>query len=255
MNLTKNILVYIVISSVAFFSFSFNVFGITNLIVSEGTLIPYFDKEIHKYNIYIGENVDYININYTKEETDDYVEGIGKISLKNGINNLKILVKKLNGISEIYTIVAYKGFKDIKDYESATLTNIEIAGYNIEFDENIFEYVINIDEKENELNINYTPKSEYSHVKLVGNTNLFETENIITLTVTSKDEKIANIYTIKANKVISTFNENKVKQNDQNKVFTKGDMIITVILISIVTLLLLFILFKLFFLKKKRITA
>ncbi len=251
----KNILIYIVISIIAFFSFSLKIFGITNLIISEGTLIPYFDKEIHKYNIYVKDNVDYVNINYTKEETDDYVEGIGKISLKSGINNLKILVKKLDGNSEIYTIVAYKGFKETKDYESATLTNIEIAGHSIEFDENVFEYIINIDESENELDINYTPKSEYSHVKLVGNTNLFEAENIISLTVTSKDEKITNIYTIKANKVISTFNENKVNINNQNKVFTKGDMFITVILITIITLLLLFILFKIFFLRKKRIAV
>lgn len=248
----KNILIYVVISSIAFFSFSFNIFGISNLIVSEGTLIPYFDKEVHKYNIYLKENVDYININYTKEETDDYVEGVGKIPLKSGINNLKVVVKKLDGTSEIYTIVIYRGFKNIKDYESATLTNLEIVGHTIEFDENVFEYVINIDENENELQINYTPKSEYAYVKLVGNTNLFEAENIITLTVTSKDEKITNIYTIKANKVITTFNEEKeITKNNKNKVFTRGDMIVTIILISIVTLLLLLILFKLLFSRKK----
>lgn len=251
----KNILRYILISSIAFFSFSINAFCISNLIVNEGSLIPYFDKEVHKYNIYLKEDVDYININYTKEETDDYVEGIGKIPLKTGENNLKIVVKKLDGTSEIYTIVAYRGFKNIKDYESATLTNLEIVGHTIEFDENVFEYEINIDENENELQINYTPKSEYAHVKLIGNTNLSEPENIITLTVTSKDEKITNVYTIKAKKVVPTFNENKVNENNKTKVFTKGHAILTIIMISISTLLLLLILFKLFFSRKKRIAV
>lgn len=251
----KNIFLYIIVISIAFFSFSLNIFGITNLIVNEGTLVPYFDKTIYKYNIYLSEKNEYININYTKEETDDYVEGIGKIPLKKGVNNLKVYVKKLNGTSQVYTIVAYRGYEEIKDYESATLTDLKIVGHNIEFDENVFEYIINIDENENELDINYVPKSEYSHVRLTGNTNLSKTENIITLTVTSKDEKITNIYTIKVNKLITTFNEDKSNVNISTKVFTKKDVIITIILITTIALLFIFILFKILFHKKKRMAV
>lgn len=251
----KNIFKSIVISSIAFFSFVPTLSATTNLIVTEGTLVPYFNKDIHKYNVFLSENTPAININYTKEETDDFVEGIGKIPLKSGVNEVIVNIRKTDGTTDKYTLIVYRGYSEKKDYQSATLTNLEIVGHEIDFEESIFDYVINIEENETELDINYIPSSEYAHVRLVGNTNLIEAENIITLTVTSQDEKISNIYTIKVNKVISTFHENKSDTNNEVRSFTSKDMIISVSVIVLVTSFTILLLVRLLFFKKKRIAV
>ncbi len=247
----KNILKYIVIVLITFFSFSLKLKAISNIIVNESYLIPYFNKDIRKYNVFVAENTTSINIDYIKEETDDYVEGIGKINLELGINKLEIKVYKLDDTFENYQIYVYRGYNEIYDYESATLTNLEITGHDIDFDENKYEYLINISKEETDLEINYELKSEYSDVKLIGNSNLLKEQNVITITVTSKDEKTTNIYTIKVNKVISTFKEDKevIETND----FTKKDNIITILIIVLSNILIVFIQIKILFTRKNRV--
>lgn len=247
----KNIFKYIVIGFITFFSFYFKINAISNLTVAETSLIPFFDQNIYKYNIYVDENINSININYTKDEKDDFVEGIGKINLELGLNKLEIKVYKKDGTIDNYILDAYRGYKEVKDYESATLKSLKILGHDIAFNENQFEYLINISEDENNLAIKYEPTSEYSNVNLIGNSNLINEQNVITITVTSKDEKTSNIYTIKVNKILSAFKEEINLPSNKN--FTKKNLIITIILIVLSNVFLIYILIKILFIRKKRI--
>ena len=242
----KNILKYIIISSITFFSFALKMNAISNIIIDEGSIVPFFNKEIHKYNLFVSESKEYINISFTKENNDDYVNGGGKVNLKKGENVLNIVVNKLDDTKEEYTIVVYRGYQNIKDYSSATLSKLSIEGYNIDFSSNIYDYEIDVDEKVTELNIKYEATSEYAKVTLNGNSNLNNSENIITITVESKDEEITNVYTIKVRKTISTFNSEKDKK-ETIRPFTREEKILTAIGISLVSISLIYITYKIIF--------
>lgn len=246
----KNIFKYIVISSIAFFSFALKMNAISNIVVNEGSLVPFFNKEIHKYNLFVTEDKEYINISFAKENKDDYISGGGKINLKKGENILNIIVNKKDGTKEEYEIIVYRGYKNIKDYSSATLSKLNIKDYNINFNSNIYDYEIDVDEKVTELDIDYEATSEYAKVSLTGNSNLNNSKNIITITVQSKDEKITNIYTIKVRKVISTFKDEK--EETKVRPFTNEEKILTAIGIAIVSISLIYFIFKIIFRKKKK---
>ncbi len=66
--------------------------------------------------------------------------------------------------------------KNTKDYSSATLSSLKIKGYNIDFNSNLYDYVIDIEENVTELDINYEAVSEYAKVSLTGNSNLNKSE-------------------------------------------------------------------------------
>lgn len=247
----KNILLYIS-SIIAFFLFIPIIYSISNITIKEGTLIPYFNSKIYKYNLFLDEKTEYLNLSVTKDDTDNYIIGDGRIPLTRGINEIIIeIVKKDESIVKYY-ITANRGYRNEKDFESATLKSLEITNHTIDFDPNIFEYTIDLSENENELEIDYLPTSEYSKVILEGNSNLILKNNIISIIVKSYDEKTINTYTIYAHKIVSVSKEEK-KVDKNLKINETQKNIITIIIFSI-GFLLIIILFKLLFFKKKRKT-
>ncbi len=246
----KNIFKYIIISSITFFSFALKTHAMSNIIVDEENLVPFFSKDVHKYNLFVPETKEYINISLVKENSDDYISGGGKIYLKKGENIIEIIVNKLDGAKEKYTIVACRGYQNNKDYGSATLSNLNIKGYGIDFNSNIYDYEIDIDESVTELDIDYEVTSEFAKVSLIGNSNLNGSENIIKITVQSKDEKITNVYTITARKTISTFGEENKKESIRS--FTREEKILTAIGVLIVSISLIYFTFRIIFRKRKK---
>jgi hypothetical protein len=246
-----NIFKKIIISSITFFSFAINLNALTNIIIDKGSLVPYFNKTIHKYNLFVSEDTEYINISFIKESTDDYITGGGKITLKRGENILNIVVNKTDGSKDEYIINVSRGYKVIKDYSSATLKKLEIKGYNINFDSNVYEYNIDIEENVTELTFDYEATSEYAKVILEGNSNLNKSENKIYITVSSHDEKITNVYTITVNKLITTFNE-ETNEKKISRSFTREEKILTIIGVSIVAISLIYFIYRIMFKKKKK---
>ena len=75
-----------------------------------------------------------------------FQEGIGKINLNVGLNELEVKVNKLDGTNEKYILEVNRGYEENKDYESATLKSLEVVGHNIGFEENKFDYSIKVKE-------------------------------------------------------------------------------------------------------------
>lgn len=69
----------------------------------------------------------------------------------------------------------------------ATLSKIEISGYNLDFDKTKTDYSLEISNDVVELNVNATPNRSTSKVTVSGNTNLKVGENIIKINVASAD--------------------------------------------------------------------
>ena len=78
---------------ITFFSFTINSKAITNITINNNTLVPEFNKEMNVYNVFVNPNIEIITINITKEE-NEIVTGGGSISLKKGLNIIKIHNKK-----------------------------------------------------------------------------------------------------------------------------------------------------------------
>lgn len=241
---------------VTFFLFIPKINAITNIKVDEYSLVPLFDEYITKYNIFVSSTDESVNVSAVLSETDDYVTGTGNINVIDGKNvvTLKVVTKNMDIMT--YELSIFKNYEEIPDYQDATLSDLMIVGHDIEFNPNIYEYEINVDLEER-LEIEYEQTSEYSTVKISGNSNFKVGENVIKIAVTSKDKETSNIYTIRVNKLMSVFEEsiqNEVITNENilgRETLTKKETnIITLVIITICSIVMLF-LFYLIFIRKK----
>lgn len=254
----KKVLLLIICSSLTFFSFILNLNALSNITLSIGTLVPYFNKNIYKYNIYVSNETDEINISAVLEETDNYMEGTGNIKLPLDENIIKLNLFEKDGNIKTYIIKVFKDSKKPVDVNNSLLKKLEIKNYNLNFDSNVFSYDINIT-NENELNINYEAFNNNANIKLTGNSNLKSGNNKIIITVTSEDKNTKSIYEINVNKTSEVFKEEKNKDKKEtssifgNYILNSKDKIIIGVGIGLVIIIILsFLYYILFRFKSKK---
>ena len=244
--------------AVTFFSFALKVKAITNIKVDNYSLVPYFSDYIMKYNVFVNDDTNNVNVNVTLGEDDDYVTGIGNIELTDGINEVILKVIKKNNDILTYQVNIYRNYDENALSDEARLKSLTINGYDIDFNSNIYEYNINV-LNDLRLNIDYETLSDNASVRITGNSNFKEGKNEVRLIVTSQDKTKTSVYILYVNKVVTVFNEESIKSSvveDSNVLgrdhLTKKETnIIILVVISICSILIFFVFYLLFIVGKK----
>jgi hypothetical protein len=179
------------------FLFCDRVFAIDNITIDNESLIPKFDANIKKYNYFT--NKDSVTI-----KVDDNEE---IINIENDYYEYNI---------ENYTINIYKNYNKEKE-DKVYLKDLKIIGYDINFDKNIHEYFITIEDEEM-LNINYELSNDKCYVSIEGNGNFNKSDNIIKINIDNKSEYI--IHALKSLNVCFVENE-----NDKNEPIIKKEIV------------------------------
>ena len=130
--------------------------ALTNIKLSNGEIIPNFDKNITHYNVYVDEEISIINIECIKDETDVDVKYEENIELESGENIVEITVTDNLNNQKIYTLNIQRG-ELLEEKDNAYLRELKIEGYDIDFQYDKLNYEISIDEDTNELKIDYIP--------------------------------------------------------------------------------------------------
>lgn len=208
--------------------------GIESIKINGDNLSPIFDISLKKYNYFTEE--DKIVINVVKSK-DEIIIGDGEFELNDEVNKF-IINSNINGD---YEINVYKNYEK-KDLEYGKLLNIKIENYEINFNSNIYEYDININD-ENYLNIDYEVLNDKSYVDVIGNGNFNNKLNVIEINVDNINTY--KIYVHKSIKVFEPINEDIVVQEMS---YTQKE-IVKIIIITI-SCSLVFLMFYLLFIKK-----
>lgn len=215
---------------------------------STGRLDKEFNKDIYEYNLY----VDYRTTSITLEGLlgDKYASTMGFKEYKL-TGDITVII--LEVISESGEVKTYK-INVIKEYPKNTTTNInmislssnnylktlEIEGYEIKFDKNTLEYEITVGSDVTSLDITAISELDSANVKIYGNDNFKEGENIVTVVVTAEDGS-ERTYTIKVNKKAKEeVKEDTEEVEDENSNTEKTIIIILIILVVIGLLYLIF---------------
>lgn len=162
--------------------------ALSNIKVNNEELIPSFDKEIKVYNYYTDSES--VNIN-VKKDKNEIVNGEGVYTLDN--NYKKIIIS--SNIDNDYVINVFKNY-DKREYDSNELLSLNIDGYNINYNKDIYDYDITLN-NENNLNIKYEVNDNTS-VVITGNGNFNKSNNLIKIKV---GDKVYNIHAHKTIKV------------------------------------------------------
>lgn len=189
--------------------------ALSNIKVNNEELIPSFDKEIKVYNYYTDNES--VNIN-VKKDKNEIVNGEGMYTLDN--NYKKIIIS--SNIDNDYVINVFKNY-DKREYDSGELLSLNIDGYNINYNKDIYDYDITLN-NENNLNIKYEVNDNTS-VVITGNGNFNKSNNLIKIEV---GDKVYNIHAHKTIKVSYSKDREIIKEMSGTKKEIVKVLIITI---------------------------
>lgn len=185
--------------------------NLKSLTVESFSLSPSFSADVLEYSMQVEMETEKLNITAKTENEKATVKIEGNETLAEGENIVKIIVTAEDGTTtKTYTIKVTKeenifGLKSLNIKDTDILSSFKTDVYEYEV------YIKNIDM----LDIEAIATEEDATVEILGNENLQEGENIITIIVKSKDETKTITYQIKATKLVVT------GQTEQKTIDTK----------------------------------
>ena len=147
------------------------VYAISSVSIDGESLIPEYDPSIMVYNFYTNKDNAHIKI-----DDDEY-----ELELKDDYNEY---------VFDKYKIRIFKNYNKNNE-EEVYLRSLNIIGYDINFDKDIHEYSINIDD-EDSLKIEYEVSNENAYVSISGNGNFLMSDNIITININNETEYVVH---------------------------------------------------------------
>lgn len=203
--------------------------NLRNMILNVEGLSPAFAKNITKYSLNVGQNVNEIKVTASVEHNRATYSVKGNTNLKEGENVITVKVIAEDGTIKNYTINVVKSDDPVKS--DATLSSLIIEDVDLgqTFDPNVTEYNAgDIKVKVDKLNIYAYTSSDNAKLEIIGNENLKVGENKITIRVTSENKKVVKDYVVSFNKLYSEEKDEVVEKSpskvSENEI-TLGDRI------------------------------
>lgn len=173
--------------------------------------------------------------------------GTGKKTLEKGENKAEVVVTAEDGTTKTYTINIIRGTQQEEDKKEETKTSNGIAELKMEstkitpeFKTDVYEYRAKYIGEDTKLKIEAKPTNEEYNIEIIGNNNLQEGENTITLLVSQKDGENVATYQITVNKSLVdeeaiAKEEEAKKQNTKNMII--GAVVAVIALIIVVAII------------------
>lgn len=195
-----------------------------------------FKPDILEYNVTVKNDVEKVKV-YAKlqDSKAKITSGVGEHSLNVGMNALSVIVTAEDGTKKVYTIkVTREEAKQeekeeekkeeketvatVKTTQNLDLKKLEVKGYTLtpSFSASVYEYKLNVSKDVTSLDIVTEGQNDKINIEIVGNTDLQDGDNTITvlvkntetnknstyqIIVTKGDQKAENVSVEKAKKV------------------------------------------------------
>ena len=207
-----------------------------------------FKPTTFSYNINVPNDVETVNVYATPQDRRARVTGLGNQKLNLGKNTIKITVTAESGAKKEYTLNITR--QEEKEEEkvnkntssevpnSKDLIELGLKGYEItpKFSPDVYSYKAFINADISEVEVVAKEASDKVEVEVVGNKDLINGENLITIFVYNKDTKQNSTYQIDLSKTNINFEENNATLTNATK---KANFIINIILGVIIFILIM----------------
>ena len=224
----KKILIFLLL-------FANRIYALEDIKINNSDLIPKFSKNIKVYNYYTNNSI--IDIK-TKNDKNEITNNEGIYEIDTPIKT--IIIKTSN--NEKYTINVFKDY-DKNRINKSFIEDISINGYDLNYNKDIHEYKININDEDN-LIINYELSNYDDNVKIIGNGNFNKTDNIIKIILNNKEEYIIH--------ALKSINVSSVEKEELKEMSYSKKEIVKLIIITI-SCILIFMFYYVIFINKKHL--
>lgn len=202
--------------------------NLKTLVVKGFSISPSFKAETLEYSLQVTDDTEKLDITAEAENEKATVKIEGNETLAEGENIIKIIVTAENGTTKTYTIKAMKQQEKVFGLQSLTIKGTNISN---QFHTDLYEYEIKVKDVDT-LDIQAIATDEDAIIEILGNENLQEGENIITIIVHSSNEENTVTYQITATKTITVIEE--PEQNTIDFKYILYGIIGAVILIALI---------------------
>lgn len=186
-----------------------------------------FSESKTEYQVTVPSNITEVEVYATPKDSKASVTGTGKVKLQDGDNVEKIVVTSTKGTTKTYTITIKKlkiGEKESTNLKKSELTleSLEITGVNLEpnFSKDVYQYTVNYEGSDKQLNISTKANKTNAKVNVIGNEQLINGKNVVTIILTDEKESEVSTYQIYINKNIVEAEEIEKSFSEAN-IFTK----------------------------------
>ena len=182
---------------------------LSSLSVSSGQISPVFNEYTNNYFVTVGSDTKSVDIVATlSDSSSSYVENYGPrtIEINDVFTRVAIKVRSQAGSVRTYSILFTREggetvIDDVPELKKALLKKLELSAGNIEFDPNVFDYNVAVTSNITNIEVIAEAEDENDEVVVNGGENLeINSDNEISIIVTSSDGKYANVYTIYVNR-------------------------------------------------------
>ena len=219
------------------------------------------------YDVTVPNDVEKVTVYATAQDNKAKIKGNESQKLKVGKNTLNVVVTAEDGTQKTYTInvtreeanqteentsntttneTSSEKTQEVQSETNSDLKNLSIKGYTLNpaFSPNVYEYKVDVNGDVSSLDIETEGSSHNVSVDIVGNENLTEGENTITVLVYNEETKQNSTYQIIVNKTNLDMTDINKTMNDAAKKAQKVRYIIFGILAFIVICIIAFVIVK-----------
>lgn len=215
-----------------------------------------FKSATTSYEVAVPEDTDSVEVYAKTQDTKAKITGAGKKKLEKGENRVEVVVTAEDGTQKTYTINIIREVKqeqeEVGDTDEQTnkveegngLVELKIANVNLspEFKTDIYEYTAKYIGENTKLEVETKTTDESYVVEVIGNENLQEGENTITILVSGKNGDNIATYQVTVNK--SLVDEEAIAREEAEKKEKQQKIIIGAIGVVVVLAIILFIVIK-----------
>ena len=210
-----------------------------------------FSPNKTSYDVTVPENVQTIEVYAIAKNSSAKISGTGTQELAIGENKIEVVVSANDGTTKTYTINIKREGENKENVSQTTekveegLSELKVENLELtpKFATNVYEYSTKYIGEKTTLDIQAIVTEPTYTAEIVGNENLKEGENVVTILVSDKDGKNVATYQININK--SKIDEEAIakqeeerKQQEQKKLLLIGGIAGGVILLIIIILII-----------------
>ncbi len=207
-----------------------------------------FRSNTTSYSVTVPADTESVEVYAEAQDSNATVTGTGTVNLQEGENTINVVVTAEDGTTKTYTIVITKETAEdtgenteIVEGEglaSLSIQNIEISP---KFETNVYEYTAKYIGEDTSLQIEANPTNEEYQVEIVGNEDLKEGENLITILVSDSDGNNVATYQITVNKSLvdeEALAREQAEQEQRQRMII-GAVIAVVVVIAIIVFVII----------------
>ena len=208
------------------------------------------------YNVTVPEDVESVEVYATAQDSGATISGTGNRTLQYGANALNVVVTAEDGTTKTYTInVTREGAEESEEEQPEEntedteiingLSNITIKDLELEpaFSSDVYEYTVDYIGEATSLDIETVATDPSYTVEILGNEELKEGENTITILVSDSEGNNVATYQLTVNKSLVdeealAREEEQRQQEEQRRMFMIAGGIIALILIIVIIIII-----------------